>query len=124
MDISLTPLIDTALTLLIIFMVATPMMQNAIRVTLPKGKVQEATATQQEIVVYVDQKGTLFLDGKELVLDQLIQALKNMMTSMTDQTVFVKADQGASYGLVIELIDKIKVVGGVKYVALATAKQG
>ena len=37
-DVSLTPLIDTALTLLIIFMVATPMMRNSIRVTLPSGQ--------------------------------------------------------------------------------------
>ena len=124
MDISLTPLIDTALTLLIIFMVATPMMQNAIRVTLPKGKAQEAGATQQEIVVYVDEHGTIFFDGNRVAFEQLVEVLKKNLAGKFDQTVFVKADQRASYGKVIELVDTIKVVGGVTYVALATAKQG
>ena len=36
-EISLTPLIDTALVLLVIFMVATPMMRNAIHIDLPEG---------------------------------------------------------------------------------------
>lgn len=124
MDISLTPLIDTALTLLIIFMVATPMMQNAIRVTLPKGKAQEVGVVQQEIVVYVDGHGAIFFDGNQMTCEQLIELLKKMLAGKVDQTVFVKADQHASYGTVIELVDTIKVVGGVTYVALATAKQG
>ena len=41
LDVNLTPLIDMALTLLIIFMVTTPMMQNSIRINLPKGHAKE-----------------------------------------------------------------------------------
>ena len=48
-DIPLTPLIDTALTLLIIFMVTTPMMQNAIKVTLPEGQAKEAEVKSTRI---------------------------------------------------------------------------
>ena len=40
-EISLTPLIDMALTLLIIFMVTAPMLNNAIKVELPKGQAKE-----------------------------------------------------------------------------------
>ena len=58
-EISLTPLIDTALTLLIIFMVTTPMMHNAIKVNLPQGKSNEAGG-QQELVVYLTSDEQLF----------------------------------------------------------------
>lgn len=122
-DISLTPLIDTALTLLIIFMIATPMMQNAIRVTLPKGSAQEVGTTQQELVIYIDAQGVYFFNGKQLGLPEVIDALKKAVVDQKEQTVFVKADEGSSYGSVIELVDKIKVVGGVKHVALATTKR-
>ena len=46
-EITLTPLIDTALTLLIIFMVTSPMINNGIKVDLPQGKVQEIQGIQE-----------------------------------------------------------------------------
>ncbi len=121
-DISMTPLIDTALTLLIIFMITTPMMQNAIRVTLPKGEAKESNDTQQELIVYVNKDGTLFFNGKAITTDALIKQVKETIGTEQEKTVFVKADQAVSYGTVIELVDQIKIVGGVKYVALATKK--
>ncbi len=122
-DISLTPLIDTALTLLIIFMVAAPMMQNAISITLPQGQKNEVGSTPQELVIYIDKQGKHFLDGKPYATDKLIEQLQKQVGRGKERTVFVKADQAASYGNVIELVDQIKVVGGVKYVALATQKR-
>lgn len=122
-DISMTPLIDTALTLLIIFMIAAPMMQNSIRVDLPKGQAKETKDMQQELVVYVDKDGALFFDGKAVEVTELIKRVKEVVGEEQEKTVFVKADQAASYGTVVELVDQIKIIGGVKYVALATKKQ-
>ena len=49
-EISLTPLIDTALTLLVIFMITAPMIHNGIKVDLPQGNSKEV-GSQQELVV-------------------------------------------------------------------------
>ena len=38
------------------------------------------------------------------------------------EMVFVKADQSVEYGKVIDLVDTIKMAGGIKYVALATKR--
>ena len=122
-DIPLTPLIDTALTLLIIFMVTTPMMHNVIKVQLPQGKAQEDKGGQQEVVVYVDKEGKLFVNGTLCATDvQVIDDVKTRIGAEHNKTVYIKADKDANYGTVITLVDKIKTVGGVKYVALATAK--
>jgi biopolymer transport protein ExbD len=123
LELNMTPMIDTALTLLVIFMVAAPMMNNAIRIDLPHGKVQEAATKTQDIIVFVSKDGKLFLN-KDAVSssDTLIDRLKKKVGPARDKTVFVKADQGAHYGTVIELVDKIKSVGGVHYVALATER--
>jgi biopolymer transport protein TolR len=121
-DIPLTPLVDTALTLLIIFMVASPMINNVIKVTLPRGNVQEGTGTTQDIVVYVDHANTIFFEGKSVDKQAVVTRLKEMLAVQSeDSVVFVKADVDAQYGKVIELLDSIK-VGGVKHVALATQK--
>ena len=59
----MTPLIDTALTLLIIFMIATPVLQNAIKVTLPRGNAQEeAHNNQHELVVFIDKNGDFYIN--------------------------------------------------------------
>ncbi|HLE76617.1 MAG TPA: biopolymer transporter ExbD [Candidatus Babeliales bacterium] len=122
LDISLTPLVDTALTLLVIFMITTPMIQNAIRVSLPKGKAKEDAAAQQELVVYVDKDKKLFFNGTEYSNDSIISELKQQVGADQNKLVYVKADQGVPYGTVLELIDRIKVVGGVSHVVLATQK--
>lgn len=122
-EISLTPLIDTALTLLVIFMVTSPMMHNAIKVSLPKGQAKEDVGLEQDIEVYVDKKGTLFFDGTQYALNDLIDVLKKKIIGDKEKTVYVRADTESSYGSVIELVDHIKVMGGINYVALATEKR-
>jgi biopolymer transport protein ExbD len=122
-EVNLTPLIDTALTLLIIFMVTTPMIQNAIKVDLPKGSAKEAGDVKQELVVYIDKQGQLFFNGSAITQDQLMKELQKVVSSNQAQGVFVKADTGVQYGAVLEIVDQIKVVGGVQYVALATQKR-
>lgn len=123
LDISMTPLIDTALTLLVIFMIATPMIQNAIRVSLPKGKVKEDAGSQQELVVYIDKHKKLFFNGNELNDAAIIQRLRERVQNDQSKMVYIKADQGVSYGTVLELVDKMKIVGGISHVVLATQKQ-
>ena len=126
-DIPLTPLIDTALTLLIIFMVTTPMLQNAIKVNLPQGQAKEAEGTQQDLVVYIVKEKDkdalqILFNGIPVTKATLINTIKAKLGSNKDGTVFVKADLLVPYGEVIQIVDQIKVVGGIKYVALATRK--
>jgi biopolymer transport protein TolR len=125
-DVSLTPLIDTALTLLVIFMVASPMMHNAIKVSLPKGKAKEDLGVSQDLEIYIDKGGAISFEGKQYTAGQVIEVLQKKVGPDTgrnaEKTVYVKADTAVSYGKVIELVDQIKVVGGIKYVALATQK--
>ncbi len=124
-EISLTPLIDTAWVLLVIFMVTSPMIKKeaGLQVELPKGNVEEVKdSSSDDIVVSLDNKGLFYLDGKQVAGKDLIDLLKKRLGKGMDKTVFVKADIAAEYGKVIELVDKIKYVGGVKYVALATSK--
>lgn len=124
-EINVMPLVDVALTLLIIFMVATPMMNNVIKVELPSSRIDDGapqTHTQEEIIVYIDKQKKIYLNGQEYSLDNLLKMLQKMIKKDSDEVVFVKADQGVSYGIVIDLVDTIKIAGGIKYVALATKR--
>jgi biopolymer transport protein ExbD len=119
-EVSLTPLIDTALTLLIIFMVATPMMQTVVKVNLPRGMSREDMKAQQDLVVYIDKQGVIFFENNEIKTKELlVEALQKKVKNSMDDVVFVMADEHASHGTVIRVVDYIKSVGEIKYVALA-----
>ncbi len=122
LDISMTPLIDTALTLLIIFMITTPIIQNAIRVSLPKGEAKEDDGGSQELIVYIDKERHLFFNGQEREQGELIELIKERVGEQKDKRVYVKADQEVFYGKVIELVDRLKVVSGVSHVILSTQR--
>lgn len=122
LDISMTPLIDTALTLLIIFMITTPIIQNAIRVSLPKGEAKEDEGGSQELIVYIDKDKHLFFNGQEHEQGELIELIKKHVGEQEEKKVYVKADQEVSYGQVIGLVDRLKVVSGVSHVILATQR--
>ncbi len=122
-EITLTPLIDTALTLLIIFMVTTPMIHNAIKVNLPHGKAKEDAGVKQEIIVFIDEDEKLYLNNKCLASNkELITEIQQVIGEQKDKVVYLKADRTVRYGLVTELVDQMKVVGGISHVALSTRK--
>ncbi|MBP6892455.1 biopolymer transporter ExbD [Candidatus Babeliales bacterium] len=124
-EVNVLPLVDVALTLLIIFMVATPMMHNVIKVELPSSRIDDnmpQSHTQQDLTVFIDKAGKMYLNGEEFSLQPLLKKLSELVKKDSNDIVFVKADQGVPYGKVIDLVDTIKVAGGIKYVALATKR--
>lgn len=119
-DVTLTPLIDTALVLLVIFMVASPMMHKGIKLNLPKGKVQENKNVSQPITVSIDKNEELYFNSERMnSIDHLLQKLTTILDGQKEQPVFVQADKGSSYGALYQVIDKIKYVTGVENVILS-----
>lgn len=126
-EINLTPLIDTALTLLVIFMVTTPIIQNSIKIDLPKGQSQEAgKEIQQEMVVAVDADGTITFNGSAVELGRLGDTIKDHLAQVGGQEkrVWVKIDKNKPCDMLLSVIDRIKFVAGVKDVAVAMEQAG
>ncbi|MCB9492708.1 MAG: biopolymer transporter ExbD [Epsilonproteobacteria bacterium] len=117
-EVSLTPLIDTFATLLVVFIIAAPMVQNSIKLDLPEGKSKEAEQTQ-ELVVSLDKDDALFFNGTRVERKELVAGVQKALEGKPDAPVFVQADQAVAYGRVIELVEELK-QAHVKYVAMAT----
>lgn len=120
LDLPLTPLIDTALTLLIIFMVATPMMHNALHVKLPKATTHEEGGVEQPLVVTIDAQGTVFVADQQVDIQTLTAACSDAMIARSGGCIYVKADVAVRYGDVVQIVDRLKSIAGVTSVALAT----
>ena len=122
-EISFTPLIDTALTLLIIFMVTTPMIHNAIKVNLPKGQAQEGGKQPQELVVSIDSKEKIYVNNTPVGLDVLGTEIKKLVQNkQQEKSVWVRVDGASSCDVLVSVIDRIKFVAGIKDVRVATQK--
>jgi len=119
-EVILTPLIDTILVILVSFMVAMPLVHNAIVVELPSGQVQEVPSDQEDLVIYWNNKNTLSISGVSLSQSTVIDVVKKRIQKKPDSVVFVQADRIVRYGDVVEFIDILKALAGVKYVALET----
>lgn len=122
-EVSLTPLIDTLLVLLVIFMVTTPIMHNAIKLELPQGKAHDTGKTPEELVVALDAKNQLFINGKPCTQDVLLKTIESAIPVTAGRTVFIQADAHNNWGTVGALVSKIRSVPGVRCVAMAMQKE-
>ncbi|MEX2438132.1 MAG: biopolymer transporter ExbD [Candidatus Babeliales bacterium] len=121
-EISLTPLIDTALTLLIIFMITTPVVQHSLDMQLPKGG--DKNNVSQACIVSLGDQQELFLNNKGYSTrewEDFAREIEATMNMSFSKKVFIKADAARSYGDVITLVDKIKKIPQVQMVALSTS---
>lgn len=121
-EVSLTPLIDTVLVLLVIFMIATPIMNNMINIELPSSSTNDETLTKESdksVVVFIDKDQNLFINDTKVIKEQFFDVLEKKLKDSQERVVFVKADKSIPYGTVIQVVDDIKYLGGVEYVALA-----
>ena len=117
-EISLTPMIDTFCVLLVIFMIAAPMVQHAIKVDLPQGKAREGDK-EQEFVVTLSKDKRLYFNNFPIERKELASTVQHALGTNVEQPVYVRADENVSYGNVIQVVDELK-TAGVHYVAMAT----
>ena len=74
-DLNVTPLIDLAFVLLIIFMITTPLLEQGLSLDLPDGGQPDKALKEDVRTVEVDKAGAYMLDGETMTLDQIEQKL-------------------------------------------------
>ena len=73
---NVTPLLDLAFVLLIIFMITTPLLDQGMNLDLPRGGVPDPTFDPEQIrVIEVDAEGAVFLDQEPMGLGALTTAI-------------------------------------------------
>lgn len=123
-EINVTPFVDVMLVMLIIFMVATPMMSEGLDVNLPQSKQVEVLPTEADhMMLTVRRDGAIFLDQYQVNdLDQLEGYLKSLVKDK-NKTLFLQADKEVPYGIVVDVMGRIKAVGIEKLGVVAESMQ-
>jgi biopolymer transport protein ExbD len=111
-DINVTPMIDVMLVLLIIFMVITPALAGY-QWTAPKA-LTAAPEKEKRVTLGIDNKGGYFVGepAKPVTKERLTEALRQQFASRPeDHTLYLKADNGVSYSVVLTAIDAAREAG-------------
>jgi len=103
--INITPLVDVALVLLIIFMITAPMMMQGADVRLPRTRPMDRLPPQS-VVLTATADENLEVNGAAVTIDELTGRLQRL--GQAGDTVFLRGDEAISYGFLLRLTERIK----------------
>ena len=112
-EMNMIPLIDIALTLLIILMVTTAFIKHpGVALKLPETQTREgAPETNKDLTINVTAEGKLYLDGKEVTNDQVQSHLRGIAATNKEARILVKGDRNVQYAKVMEVMDMVRQAG-------------
>jgi biopolymer transport protein ExbD len=115
-EINITPLLDLAFVLLIIFVITTPLLEQSINLKLPRGGQPDKLVNKRDIrTVEVSVTGVYALDKQRMNLEQLITRLASDFHINPNVVVYIRADQEGPYKNVAALIDGCQRNGITRY---------
>jgi len=104
-DINITPMLDLAYVLLVIFIIMTTASVQGIKVNLPKASSTPSLAKPQTKAITITGDGTIFLDTYPVTLQQLESTLRQYKAANPQLPVVVKGDSAVQYQLVVNVLD-------------------
>jgi len=110
-DINVTPFVDVMLVLLIIFMVTAPMMVQGVDVSLPETTSEPLSSTKELLVITIDSNNKVYINDYQVTIDFLQEKLIKIFEGRSDREVYLRADKGIPYGMVVRVMSEIKGAG-------------
>jgi biopolymer transport protein ExbD len=106
-QINVTPLLDLAYVLLIIFIILTTATVQGIKVNLPKASAQPSLAENKTKAISITADGTIYLDTFPVTLPELENLLRQYKSQTPDLPVIIKADSSIPYQRVVDVLDLV-----------------
>jgi len=120
-DINITPMLDLAYVLLVIFIIMTTASVQGIKVELPKASATVSLAQPQTQVISVANNGNIYLNAYPVTISDLENRLKTQKSLTPDFPVVLKGDAAVQYQKVMEVLDLLRRID-LPHVGLVTGK--
>ncbi|HTL56322.1 MAG TPA: biopolymer transporter ExbD [Candidatus Limnocylindrales bacterium] len=115
-EINITPLLDLAFVLLIIFVITTPLLEQSMDLRLPKGGKTDKKIEQRDVrTVEISPKGVFALNRQQMTLNQIEANLVRDFQSNPNLVIYIRADEKCLTRDLYAVIDRCQRNGITKY---------
>ncbi|MEW6380249.1 MAG: biopolymer transporter ExbD [bacterium] len=104
-EINITPLMDLAWNLLVVFIVAITATVQGIKVNLPKASSTPSMAKPKTKAISITAEGRIYLDTFPVTIADLESRLRQYKAADPDLPVIIKGDEKIAYKQVVEVLD-------------------
>jgi biopolymer transport protein ExbD len=112
-DINITPLLDLAFVLLIIFVITTPLLEQGLNLKLPTGDIQDNRKIDPKDVktIEISPAGLLMMGGKPMTAEQIGANLSAEHKRNPKLIVYVRADENAITKHLASVLNQVELAG-------------
>lgn len=125
-EMNVVPFIDIMLVLLIVFMITTPVINESVKVDLPKAAAEKIEVTTDTPILIIsinnEEKVFLSINGAPIKINDISDLkaeLKREVEDKPDAQLFLRGDKGVNYGVVMNVMTSLK-NSGFKDIGLMT----
>jgi biopolymer transport protein ExbD len=115
-EINITPLLDLAFVLLIIFVITTPLLEQSLSLKLPKGGQPDQHIDKRNIrTVEISNTGVYFLDKQRMTLNEMLGRLDSEFKSNPELIVYIREDKDSRFDYFAQLLNGCQRYGITRY---------
>ena len=108
-EINVTPLLDLAFVLLIIFMITTPLLENSVNLVIPSSGAANAPVTPAQVqTVSIDRQEVIRFNNEPVDTQTLVARLTELKQANPDAAVVIRPDRDLPVQKLISLMDALQ----------------
>jgi len=111
-EINVTSLVDVAFTLLIIFMITTPILQGGVEVQVPEAA-SGPLSSSEALIVTIEDDGQIYVDDAPVTFEEFDATIDRIVEQNEGDDVFLKADRALTYGEAMRVMGRLHEAGAV-----------
>jgi len=108
-EINITPLLDLAFVLLIIFMITTPLLENSMNLIIPSSGAANAPVNTAKVqTISIDRRETIKINDKTVMAADLVARLTQLKRANPDVAIVIRPDRDLPVQKLISLMDALQ----------------
>jgi biopolymer transport protein ExbD len=108
-EINITPLLDLAFVLLIIFMITTPLLENSVNLIIPSSGAANAPVNSAQVqTISIDRRETIKINDRQVAATDLVARLEELKRANPEVAIVIRPDRDLPVQKLIALMDALQ----------------
>ena len=108
-EINITPLLDLAFVLLIIFMITTPLLENSVNLIIPSSGAANAPVNSAQVqTISIDRREAIKINDKAVTQAELVTRLTELKRANPEVAIVIRPDRDLPVQKLIALMDALQ----------------